>query len=119
MLSFKQFFSEENGGLDIPVVSLEENVLDKIDLINEQLDQCLVECVVNPYIGWLNAAKTLSEHGISLPKVVMKDIMEGVEIVALDENHYFYYEYNFVKEGYQIFASVVNENELEKLLEEE
>lgn len=119
MLSFRHFISQDSGDLNIPVVSLEENVLDKIDLINEQLDQCLLECVVNPYIGWVNASKTLAEHGISLPKVIMQDVMEGVEIVALDENHYFYYEYNFVKEGYQIFASVVNENELEKLLEEE
>lgn len=118
MLSFRQFFSEENRDLDIPVISLAENTLDKIDSINEQLDHCLMECVVNPYIGWVNASKTLYEHGIVLPKVILKDIMEGVEIVALDENHYFYYEYNFVKEGYQTFASVVNETELEKLLED-
>jgi hypothetical protein len=119
MLSFKQFFSEENGGLDIPVVSLEENVKDKIDLINDQLDQRLNECVVNPYIGWVNASKTLSEHGITLPKVMMKDVMEGVEVVALNEDYYFYYEYGFVNEGYQTFASIVNETDLEKLLEEE
>lgn len=119
MLSFRQFFSEENGDLDIPVVSLEESIQDKIDTINEQLDLCLFECVVNPYVGWINAAKTLSEHGICLPKVIMKDITEGVEIIALDENFYFYYEYNFVNEGYQTFASIVNETELEKLLEEE
>lgn len=119
MLSFKSFISEENGGLDIPVVSLEENVKDKIDLINEQLDQCLTECVVNPYIGWINASKTLSEHGIILPKVLMQDVMEGIEVVSLNEDYYFYYEYEFVNEGYQTFASIVNEMELEELLEEE
>ena len=32
---------------------------------------------------------------------------------------YFYYEYEFVNEGYQTFASIVNETELEELLEEE
>jgi len=119
MLSFRHFISQDNGGLDIPVVSLEENIQDKIDLINEQLDECLMEGVVNPYIGWVNASKTLSEHGIVLPKVLMRDIMEGVELVSLNEEYYFYYEYQFVNESYQTFASIVNETELEELLEEE
>lgn len=119
MLSFRQFFSEENGDLDIPVVSLTEEILASRHSINEQLDQCLNECVVNPYIGWLNAAKTLSEHNIVLPKVLFKDITEGIEIAALDENYYFYYEYSFVNEGYQTFASIVNESELEELLAED
>jgi hypothetical protein len=50
--------------------------------------------------------------------------LEGVEVVALninesEEEHYFYYEYNFVKEGYTSFASIVNESELDELLAEE
>lgn len=119
MLSFRHFISQDNGGFNIPVVSLEENIKDKIDLINEQLDQCLTECVVNPYIGWVNASKTLSEHGIILPKVLLQDVMEGIEVIPLDENYYFYYEYDFINEGYQTFASIVNEMELEELIKEE
>jgi hypothetical protein len=88
------------------------------------LDGRLTECLVNPYIGWVNSSKILAPYGIHLPKVVFEDIYEGVEVVKLNlnesnEEHYFYYEYNFVNEGYQTFASIVNETELEKLLEEE
>ena len=94
MLSFRQFISPDNGGLDIPVVSLEENIQEKIDLINDELDHCLLENFINPYVGWVNASKTLSQHGITLPKVIMQDVMEGIELVSLNEDYYFYYDFN-------------------------
>ena len=50
-------------------------------------------------------------------------IQEGEEVVALNleeskENYYFYYNYNFTKEGYESFATIANETELEELLKE-
>jgi hypothetical protein len=124
MLSFRHFLSQDNGDVTIPVVSLTEGLSFDIDEINEQLDSCLTESLANPYIGWLNSARILEQYGIKLPKVLFKDILEGEEVVALnmnesEEEHYFYYEYNFVKEGYHSFASIVNESELEELLAEE
>ena len=124
MLSFRHFISQDNGDVTIPVVSITEGLSFDIDEINEQLDGCLTESLVNPYIGWLNSARILEQYGIKLPKVLFKDILEGEEVVALnmnesEEEHYFYYEYNFVKEGYHSFASLVNKSELEELLAEE
>jgi len=124
MLSFRHFLSEETGDVTIPVVSITESLSFDVDSINDQLDGCLTESLANPYIGWLNSARILEQYGIKLPKVLFKDILEGEEVVALnmnesEEEHYFYYEYNFVKEGYHSFASIVNESELEELLAEE
>ena len=124
MLRFGHFISQNNGGLDIPVVSVEESFEDKIDTINEELDGPLSECLVNPYIGWVNAAKILAPYNILLPKILFKDINEGEEIVALnlkesDTEYYFYYNYNFINEGYETFAAILTETELEEFLEEE
>jgi len=124
MLSFRHFLSEETGDVTIPVVSITESLSFDVDSINDQLDGCLTESLANPYIGWLNSARILEQYGIKLPKVLFKDILEGEEVVALnmnesEEEHYFYYEYNFVKEGYHSFASIVNQSELEELLAEE
>jgi hypothetical protein len=124
MLSFKHFLSQDNGDVTIPVVSITESLSFDIDNINDQLDGCLTENLSNPYIGWVNSSRILEQYGIKLPKVLFRDILEGVEVVALninesEEEHYFYYEYNFVKEGYHSFASIVNESELDELLAEE
>jgi hypothetical protein len=124
MLSFRHFLSEETGDVTIPVVSITESLSFDVDSINDQLDGCLTESLANPYIGWLNSARILEQYGIKLPKVLFKDILEGEEVVALnmnesEEEHYFYYVYNFVKEGYHSFASIVNQSELEELLAEE
>lgn len=130
MLSFRHFLSEETGDATIPVVSITEGLSFDIDSINEQLDGILTENLSNPYIGWVNSSRILEQYGIKLPKVLFRDILEGVEVVSLnkvvalninesEEEHYFYYEYNFVKEGYHSFASIVNESELEELLAEE
>lgn len=124
MLNFRHFLSQDNGGLDIPVVSISESLSNQIDEINDKLDNTLTECFMNPYIGWVNASKVLAPYGILLPRTLFRDIQEGVEVVALnlnesDEEHYFYYEYNFVKEGYNSFASIVNQTELDELLAED
>jgi hypothetical protein len=124
MLRFGHFISQNNGGLDIPVVFIDESFEDKIDTINEELDGTLSECLVNPYIGWVNASKILAPYNILLPKVLFKDIHEGEEVVALnlkesETEYYFYYNYNFIKEGYETFAVILTETELEELLEEE
>lgn len=124
MLSFRYFLSEDNGDVTIPVVSISESLSFNIDNVNEQLDGILTENLSNPYIGWVNSSKILEQYGIKLPKVLFRDILEGVEVVALninesEEEHYFYYEYSFVKEGYTSFASIVNESELDELLAEE
>jgi len=121
MLGFKQFVIGD--GNNRKVVSISNSFTESIDEINNELDSCLTECLVNPYIGWVNASKILTPYGIHLPKAIFEDLHEGVEVIALNinelvEEHYFYYEYNFVNEGYQTFASIVNETELEKLLEE-
>lgn len=122
MLSFKQFVTED--GDNLPVVSISNSFTESIDEINDKLDNSLTECFMNPYIGWVNASKILAPYGVLLPRILFRDIQEGVEVVALnlnesDEEHYFYYEYNFVKEGYNSFASIVNQTELDELLAEE
>jgi hypothetical protein len=123
MLSFRHFLSEDNGDVKIPVVSISESLSFDIDSINEQLDGILTENLSNPYIGWVNSSRILEQYGIKLPRIIFRDIQEGEEVVALNleeskENYYFYYNYNFTKEGYESFATIANETELEELLKE-
>jgi len=122
MLKFGEFIREHSGE-NISVVSTSDSFIDSIDSINEQLDLCLTECWLNPYLGWVNASKIMAPYGIQLPRIIFRDIQEGEEVVALNleeskENYYFYYNYNFTKEGYESFATIANETELEELLKE-
>ena len=122
MLKFGEFIRERSGE-NISVVSTSDLFVDSIDSINEQLDLCLTVCWLNPYLGWVNASKIMAPYGIQLPRIIFRDIQEGEEVVALNleeskENYYFYYNYNFTKEGYESFATIANETELEELLKE-
>jgi hypothetical protein len=121
MLSFNQFISEEIEN-NIKIVSISEEVIDKIDEINDILDNSLTESLVNPYIGWVNSSKILSGYGIDLPKVSFRDIQEGEEVVALSINeseYYFYYGYLMNEDGsYESFATITDEKGLDDLLED-
>lgn len=123
MLSFRHFLSQDNGDLNIPVVSISESVSINVDELNDAFDFQLNENLNNPYTGWLWSAKILESVGIELPKVLFTDSQEGVEVVELNINeshYYFYYEYNLNEsKQYETFASIVTESELEELLEEE
>lgn len=123
MLSFRHFLSQDNGDLNIPVVSISESVSINVDELNDAFDFQLNENLNNPYTGWLWSSKILESVGIELPKVLFTDSQEGVEVVELNINeshYYFYYEYNLNEsKQYETFASIVTESELEELLEEE
>jgi hypothetical protein len=122
MFTFREFILKESAD-DLTVVPVSEEVVSSFEEINQLLDNVLTENTLNPYIGWINASKVMSNYGIQLPRSIFKDLQEGEEIVALSINeseYYFYYEYQMNEHGsYQSFATITDEQGLEELIKEE
>lgn len=145
MIRFKEFVSiEENedgeDGLAVAPISKDTTDLsniETIDEINSNLSSGLDFPWLNPYGGWMRASKLLSMYGISLPKVIFKDMVDGEEIVPIsqfgekvgaglcgrvdmipeDSEHFFYYSYGINENGmYDCFATVVDEEGLNSFL---
>ena len=66
MIGFRHYISEEIGD-DLSVISISEDICDSYEQINELLDICLSESSVNPYTGWIQAAKTLTRQAEVTP----------------------------------------------------
>lgn len=145
MLRFKEFVlieEDEDGeyGLAVAPISKETTSLSDtqtIDEINSNLNGGLDFPWLNPYGGWMRASKLLSMYGITLPKVIFKDMLDGEEIVPItqfgekvgaglcgmvnmvpeDNQFFFYYSYGINEDGmYDCFATVVDEEGLNSFL---
>mgnify|MGYP003332380406 FL=1 len=142
MFRFKQFVDE---GYNVPVVSIDKEKADMAkgdtrNEINRNLAASLSRNFVNPYGGWVSIRKILDQYGIFLPKIVFQDQEDGEEIVALnqfgdkwgatldgvvtspndsaEEDYYLYYSFGRDESGfYDIFAKIVDEDELNDMLE--
>lgn len=143
-MRFKEFISEQ-GGYNVPVVPISKDTVDITKPqtrgeINLNLAAELSRQFINPYAPWMAIGKVLSMYGINLPKVILADVEEGEEIVALDQfggawgakpdgtqtppnerdlpDYYLYFNYGIGEEGfYEAFAVVVDENALNDILE--
>jgi len=87
MKSFKEYLGE---GCDVVVVSIEKNNADFNMLatrmeINQNLALVLSPKFFNPYMGWIKVSKVLAMYGITLPRVIFKDLLDGEEIVVLQQ----------------------------------
>jgi len=74
----------------VQVVDIEKNNADFNMLatrmeINQNLALVLAPKFFNPYMGWLKVAKVLSMYGIVLPRVIFKDLLDGEEVVVLQQ----------------------------------
>lgn len=144
MLNFIDYIKED--GDDLPVISISKELVDcskedTRDEINDNLEAALDDQRwLNPYGGWLRAAKVLALYSVTLPKVIFKDIFDGEEIVAISQfgdkmgatptggvemtpdetEYYFYYSYGRNDDGtYDSFAAVVDEAGLNELVSDE
>jgi hypothetical protein len=85
MLKFKDYLTE--GG-PATVVSVD---FTKADLAkpetrleaNRNLAAVLAQDFVNPYAGWVKAAKVLRNYGLELPRAIFPDLKNGSEIFVL------------------------------------
>ena len=144
MIRFCEFLNE--GGYHVPVVSISK---DKVDLsndktrdeINRNLSAVLSREWSSPYCALQKVSKLLSFYGITLPKILLDDDIEGEVIVVINQfgekigatlsgtintlnnpDHtdelYLVYEYGLSDEGFiEAFATVVTEQELNVMLD--
>lgn len=84
MLKFKDYLNE-GGPSTVISVDYTKSDLKKPDTrleANRNLAAVLAQDFVNPYAGWVKAAKVLRNYGLELPRTVFPDLKSG--------------EYNFV-----------------------
>lgn len=126
MLKFKDYL-KEGGPTTVVSVDYTKADLKKADTrleANRNLAAVLAQDFVNPYAGWVKAAKVLRNYGIELPRSIFPDLKSGSEVfvvhpfggvhgASLDgtitpPNHphdegtemYFYYTYRIDEHGY-------------------
>lgn len=143
MFGFRDFLNE--GGYHVPVVSISK---DKVDLskdktrdeVNRNLSASLSREWINPYSGLLVVSKILSMYGVTLPKIILDDDVEGEIIIVIsqfgekiganldgtidtfaqpdNDELYLVYEYGLSEKGFiEAFATVVTEEELDAMLD--
>jgi hypothetical protein len=145
MLRYGEFIAE--GGYNVPVVSISKDEVNLSDEktrneINRNLSAELSVQWTNPYGGWLKVRRILELYSIFLPKVTFQNELDGEEVIALsqfggahgaelngtvtspndgDESEYYlYYSYGIGDSGfYETYASIVCEEELNAMLEDD
>jgi len=141
MLSFNQFIKE----CSVPVVTVIKNKVDindpeTLSELNRNLVAATAGTFVSPYTIWLRIFKVMSLYGITLPKVIFANSLEGEEILALTqfayasgaelngmvspphadqgEKYFLYFHYEIANDGnFESIAMVVDEDGLNDILE--
>lgn len=145
MLSFRRYVSECGDGPDMPVISISKEKIDFSEEetrneINDNLYQALDPNFLNPYIAWNRTSKLLALYGIALPRVIFDDILDGEEVVAINQfgtkhgvdtdgvttnpddevDYYFYFSYGMVEDGhYECYAVVTDDAGLDELVSDD
>jgi hypothetical protein len=145
MLAFRRYVSEGGDGLAMPVISISKETIDlsqeeTCDEINDNLYAALEPHFLNPYVAWIRASKLLALYGVSLPRVIFDDIMDGEEVVAIsqfgekhgvdtdgtstnsndEKEYYFYFSYGIAEDGhYECYAVVTDDAGLDEIVSDE
>jgi hypothetical protein len=107
---------------NIPVQDDESTeMVDSIDFedINDELFEALEEPLLTPQTGLQRVANILNHYGIEIPVVFEMD-SEGDEYIFRLENNYLYFIFSPNESGfYEVFAQVVDEDELHEILSDD
>lgn len=145
MHSFSEFLNE--GGYHVPVVSISKDKVDLSDdktrdEINRNLSASLSREWINPYSALMRVSKITSQYGINLPKIILDDDVEGEVVVAINQfgqkigaelnghistlnqpdqdEQFILFQYGLSDSGFiEAFATVVTEDELNAMLDEQ
>jgi hypothetical protein len=134
MLKFKDYLIE-GGPTTVVSVDFTKADLKKADTrleANRNLAAVLAQDFVNPYAGWVKAAKVLRNYGIELPRSIFPDLNSGSEVFVIrpfggafgaslngqvtapgtDDNTemYFYFTYKIDEHGYYKCTGLVAED---------
>lgn len=85
MLKFKDYLTE-GGPATVISVDYTKADLKKADTrleANRNLAAVLCQDFVNPYAGWVKAAKVLRNYGLELPRTVFPDLKTGSQIFVV------------------------------------
>jgi hypothetical protein len=87
--------------------------------INDELFETLEDPVLTPQTGLQRVANILNHYGIEIPVVFEMD-SEGDEYIFRLENNYLYFIFSPNESGfYEVFAQVVDEDELHEILSDD
>ena len=85
MLKFKDYLTE-GGPATVVSVDFTKADLKKPETrleANRNLAAVLAQDFVNPYAGWVKAAKVLRNYGLELPRAIFPDLKSGSEVFVL------------------------------------
>lgn len=88
MLKFKDYL-KEGGPTTVVSVDFTKADLKKSDTrleANRNLAAVLAQDFVNPYAGWVKAAKVLRNYGLELPRAIFPDLKSGSEVFVVRPN---------------------------------
>ena len=88
MLKFKDYLTE-GGPTTVISVDYTKADLKKPDTrleANRNLAAVLAQDFVNPYAGWVKAAKVLRNYGLELPRAIFPDLKSGSEVFVVRPN---------------------------------
>ena len=88
MLKFKDYLLE-GGPSTVISVDFTKSDLKKSDTrleANRNLAAVLAQDFVNPYAGWVKAAKVLRNYGLELPRAIFPDLKRGSEVFVVRPN---------------------------------
>lgn len=132
MLKFKDYLIE-GGPSTVVSVDFTKTDLKKPDTrleVNRNLSAVLAQDFVNPYAGWVKAAKVLRNYSIELPRSIFPDLKSGSEVFVVrpfggvfgatldgtvtspgshDESDemYFYFTYRIDEHGYYHCTGII------------
>jgi len=87
--------------------------------INDELFETLEDSVLTPQTGLQRVANILNHYGIEIPMVFEMD-SEGDEYIFRLEDNYLYFIFSPNESGfYEVFAQVVDEDELQEILSDD
>jgi hypothetical protein len=87
--------------------------------INDELSEALEEPILTPQTGLQRVTNILNNYGIEIPIVFEMD-SEGDEYIFRLEDNYLYFIFSLNESGfYEVFAQVVDEDELHEILSDD